>query len=292
MIWPYLIHLLVLVGIYAILTSSLNLSVGYTGLLNLGHIAFFGIGAYTSALLMIAGVPFFFSLLIAGLCTSLFAYILIFATKKLKGDYLAITTLGFSFLIYSILLSWTKLTNGALGIPGIPRPSIFGFTLIDPSLYLVLVVVVAFVSLFILFRIVKSPFGKLLEALRDDELALKVLGKNTTRLKYKSLMISAFFAAIAGSLYAHYLSYIDPSFFVLSETILIFTILIIGGVASMKGSIVASFVIIIIPDILRFLHLSSMILGPLRQIIYAIILLAILFIRPRGLFGRIDLNDA
>ncbi len=290
MISAYLIHLLILVGIYVILASSLNVAIGYTGLLNLGHVAFFGIGAYTSALLVGAGVPYIVALLCAGLLASIFGYVLVYATGRLKGDYLALATLGFNFVIYSVLLNWTSLTRGPLGIPGISKPSFLGLQISSNFAYLLFVIVIGVISLFVLNKIVRSPFGRLLQATRDDEVGLRVLGKNTFKIKWKAMMISAFFAGIAGSLFAHYISYIDPSSFSLTEIILILTIVIVGGLASLKGSIVATFVIIIIPELLRFVALPSSIVGPARQVLYALILLGILLFRPRGLFGRIDLQ--
>jgi len=291
MIEAYLIHLLILIGIYVILAVSLNLALGYTGLLNLGHIAFFGVGAYTSALLTKSlGVPFPVAFIAAGLFAGLFGFILILATKKLKGDYLALATLGFSFVVYSLLLNWTSLTKGPLGIPGIQKPSFFGLAISSNVSFLIFVAIVCVVSCFIIYKIIKSPFGRLLEASRDDEVGLKVLGKNTFKLKAKAMIVSAFFAGIAGSLFAHYISFIDPSSFYITDLILILTIVIAGGIASFKGSIVSTFIIILIPEGLRFFEMPSSILGPARQIIYALILLGILMLRPKGLFGRVDLE--
>ncbi len=286
----YLIHILILIGIYMILALSLNLILGFTGMLNLGHIALFGIGAYTSTLLNITGAPFILSLLAAGFAASFFGFLLIFATKKLQGDYYALATLGFAFVVYSSLLNLTGLTRGALGIAGIPRPNFFGAVLKSNFSYLLLVFVFAAVTFFLINKIVKSKFGKLLEAMRDDEIGVRVLGKDTAKLKYKAIAISAFFAGVAGSLFAHYISFIDPSSFFINDLILVLTIVLVGGIASLRGSIAASFVIILIPELLRFLSLPSAIVGPARQIIYAIILLIILMYKPRGLFGRIDLE--
>ncbi len=290
MILPYLNHLLILIGIYIILAVSLNLALGYTGLLNLGHIAFFGIGAYTSALLTMQGLPFPLAILAAGLLAGIFGYLLVLATGRLKGDYLALATLGFSFVVTSVLLNWQSLTRGPLGIPGIPKPSIFGLTITSNIAYLIFVAIIAIIIVFLIHKIVKSPFGRLLEATRDDEIGLKVLGKNTFALKWKAMLISAFFAGIAGSLFAHYISFIDPTSFALQDILLIFTIIIVGGIASIKGSIIGTFLIILIPEALRFLSLPSSILGPARQMLYALVLLLILMYKPRGLFGRIDLE--
>ena len=287
--FEYFIHLGIIITIYVILVTSLNLALGFTGLLNLGHIAFFGIGAYTSALLVKAGVPFLGAFVAAALIAAFFGYVLVLATRKLKGDYLALTTLGFSFVIYSVLLNWVSLTRGPLGIPGIPKPSFFGYTLLANETYLAFSVLVCILVLLLLTKITRSPFGRLLEATRDDEVGLRVLGKNTFLLKAKAMMLSAGCAGIAGSLFAHYISYIDPSSFLLTEIIFVVTIVIVGGIASIKGSVVATMLLVLLPEALRFLSLPSQILGPSRQIIYAILLLAILLLRPRGLFGRVDL---
>ena len=291
MIEAYFIHLLIIIGIYIILATSLNLALGYTGLLNLGHIAFFGIGAYASTLLSInTGLPFLLVFIIAGLFTSIFGYLLMLATNKLRGDYLALATLGFNFVIYSLFLNWTSLTRGPLGIPGIPKPSIFGFAIQSNFSYLIFVAVTAFLTVGFLHLLLKSPYGTLLQAVRDNELACKVLGKNTFKMKWQAMAGSAFFAGIAGSLYAHYITFIDPSSFSLYEIILILTIVLVGGLATLKGSIAATVVILLIPEILRFFALPSSILGPARQIIYALLLILILMYRPRGLFGKVDLG--
>jgi branched-chain amino acid transport system permease protein len=287
MIQEYFIHLLILIGIYSILAVSLNLALGYTGLLNLGHIAFFGIGAYTSALLTMKGVPFLLAFFLAGVVASFFGYILVLATKKLKGDYLALATLGFAFVAYSLFLN-LEITRGPLGIPGIPKPSFFGFVISSNFQYFIFVLVVAVIAIYLIHKIVQSPFGRLLQATRDNELKLRTLGKDTGKLKYKAMVVSAFFAGLAGSLYAHYITYIDPSSFYLADIILILTIVIIGGLASIEGSILATFFILLIPEALRFLNLPSSIIGPMRQIIYAVILIGILMFKPRGLFGGVD----
>jgi len=286
----YIIHLLIIIGIFLILAISLNLTIGYTGLLNLGHIAFFGIGAYTSALLAVQGWPWIFCFLLGGVLASLLSFILIFATRKLKGDYLAIATLGFAFVVYSILLNWTDLTRGPLGIPGIPKPKINGLNFGSMNMYLILVIIVAVIIYFILYRLIKSRYGRLLEGVRDNEIGLAVLGKNTFRLKYQSMMLAAFFAGLAGSLYAHYITYIDPSTFYLEDLILVLTIVIVGGLASLRGTVLASFVIILIPEILRFIDLPSSVIGPGRRIIYALILILILLFKPRGIDGKVDLE--
>lgn len=290
MIEEYVIRILILVCIYALLGVSLNFALGYTGLLNLGHVAFFGVGAYTSAILTKAGYPYILALFAGGLLASLLGWCLAYATRKLKSDYLALATLGFSFVMYSLFVNMRSITNGPLGIPGIPRPSFFGYVFSGSVPYLVFVILVLGFSVWILYRIVHSPFGRLMEACRDDEIGLRVLGKDTHLLKTKVMMISAFFAGIAGSLFAHYLSFIDPSLFLLSQIVLLLTIVIVGGIASLWGSLLAALVIIAIPEALRFLSLPESVVGPGREIVYSVLLLLILLYRPRGLFGRVDLE--
>jgi len=290
MIDAYIIHLLILIGIYIILAISLQLAMGFNGLLNLGHIAFFGIGAYTSALLLLAGFPFWICIIAAGIMAMIFGFILSIPTNKLKGDYLALATMGFTFVIYAILLNWTDLTRGPLGLPGIPRPSLFGFVFSDNFSFLILTAVIVIISYFIIYRIVKSPFGKVIESVRDDELASRVLGKNSFKIKSTVLVISAFFAGIAGCLYASYITFIDPSSFTIMELIPVLLIVIVGGLASLPGTIIATVIMILLPEGLRFVGFPSSIVGPARQILYAIILLLILIFKPKGFFGKVEVG--
>ncbi|MBW3004159.1 branched-chain amino acid ABC transporter permease [Candidatus Woesearchaeota archaeon] len=286
MIEAYFIHLAILIGIYLILAISLQLAMGFTGLLNLGHIAFFALGAYTSALLALNGVPFWVSIIAAGAMAMLFGFLLAIPTNKLKGDYLALATLGFTFVVYAVALNWTGLTRGPLGLPGIPRPDIVSHNLG----FLALVIVVALVSYYIIKRIANSGFGKVLEAIRDDELAARTLGKNTFKMKSYALGVSAFFAGIAGSLYAHYITFIDPSSFTLLQLIPLLAIVIIAGLASLRGTVVATIILVLLPEPLRFIGFPSSVVGPARQIMFALILLLILIYRPKGFYGKVELG--
>ncbi|MBU1136513.1 MAG: branched-chain amino acid ABC transporter permease [Nanoarchaeota archaeon] len=289
MIEAYFIHLLILIGIYIILAISLQLAMGFTGLINLGHIAFLGIGAYTSALLALAGWPFWIAFLLAGLIAAFFGFLLSIPTHKLKGDYLALATMGFSFVVYAILLNWTELTRGPLGIPGIPKPSLLGFSFSSNLSFLILTAVITLISYLIIKRLVTSPFGKVLESIRDDELASKTIGKNTFKSKAIALVVSAFFVGIAGSLYAHYITFIDPSSFTIIQLIPVLLIVIVGGLASLEGTIIATVVLVSIPEMLRFVGFPSSVIGPARQILYALILLLILIFKPKGFYGKVKL---
>ena len=289
MLESYLIHVLILIGIYCILAVSLNFAIGYGGLLNLGHIAFFGIGAYSSTLLTIGGIPFLFALILSCIIASLCGWFLSLMTNKLKGDYLALATFGFGLVVYSLMQNLTRLTKGPLGISGIPKAEILGLT-INNSCYLILTIAMLIIAYLVMTGLVNSKFGRLMGGIRDNELLMKILSRNTQRIKGKILSLSAFFAGMAGSLYAHYIGFIDPSTFGIKEIMLLLTIVLLGGLASLKGTIITTFLLVSIPEILRFVPIPDNILGPAQTAIYALVLLIILRYRPRGILGKIDLN--
>ncbi len=285
--FPYIENLLIFGSIFSILSVSLNLSMGYTGLFNLGHAAFFAIGAYVSALLVLSlGLSFWIAILAAGLFAALFGFLLSKPTMRLKGDYLALGTLGFAFIVEAVLKNWTEVTRGPLGIPGIPKPELFGFVFSSLESYLLLSIGFLVLTIFVVHRTVNSPFGRVLKSIREDETAAQTLGKNTVKYKALILTISAFFAGIAGSLYAHYITFIDPTSFSFTTLILLLSMVIIGGTSSIKGSVAGAFLLIFLPEPLRFIGLPSNLVGAGRQIIYAVLLLAILLKKPNGLFGE------
>lgn len=292
MIEAYILHLLILICIYVILSLGLNLSMGYTGLFNLGHAAFFGIGAYISALLALnLGVPFWLSLPLGGLVAAFFGLILVYPTSKLRGDYLALATLGFVVIVESVFRNWTDVTRGPLGLPGIPKPELFSFTFSSLHSYFILALVFALIACLVIKRLVDSPFGRVLKAIRDDEVAAATVGKNVLKYKTLALVVSAFFGGVAGSLYAHYITFIDPTSFTIMESILIITMIIIGGLASIRGSIAGAAIIILLPEPLRFLPIPSFAVGALRMMIYAAVLVAVIMRRPRGIFGESSLKE-
>jgi len=281
---PYLVHLGILIGIYILLTASLNLVVGYTGLLNLGHVAFFGIGAYATAIASMHGVPLVFSIIIAIIVAGIFGVLLGIPTHRIKGDYLALATLGFTFIMGSVTRNWTSLTRGSLGIPGIPK--IMG----DNNYILLLFIIFAAVVCYGLVKLVNSKTGKVFQAIRDDEVAAATIGKDVFKHKILSMGISAAIAGFSGALYAHYITFIDPSIFGISDLILLLAMLIVGGLASIKGSIIGAIIIVLLPEPLRFIGFPSSLIGPARAMIFALILLLIILYRPKGLFGQVDLK--
>lgn len=282
----YLLHILVITGIYIILTLSLNLLVGYTGLPALGHAAFSCVGAYTSSLLALnLGLSPWLGLPIGACVAALVGVVIAFPSLRLKGDYLALGTFGFAVIVYSIAQNWVSVTRGPMGLPGIPGFSVFGFQLAEIWQYLILVTLFVFLTGFTLARVVNSPFGRILRGIREDELATLAMGKDVNRHKILVFVMGAFFAGIAGSLYAHYITFIDPSSFTVMESIILLLMVVFGGMGSLAGSFIGASILVIFPEVLRFLGMPSSVAAPLRQMIYGLLLIVLMLKRPQGILG-------
>lgn len=286
----YLIHIAILISIYSILGLSLNLIVGYTGLLSITQAAFYGIGAYVTAILLTTtGINFFLAVLISIIVTAIISLLIGFVLSKFKDDYYALGSFGFNVIIYSVMLNWQSLTRGPLGIPGIPRPSIFGFQFSENLWFLVLSGALAILVYYICQFITQSSFGRVLKAIREDEKAISVFGYRVLWYKLTILVISAGIAAIAGSLFASYITFIDPSTFTLNESIFILAIIILGGLANNKGSVLGAVCLILLPEILRFVGFPDSIAAQMRQVVYGVILILLMLYRPQGLVGEYKL---
>jgi branched-chain amino acid transport system permease protein len=286
----YLINLAILFAIYAILGMSLNLVVGYTGLLSVTHAAFYGIGAYTTAILLTkTEMGFFTSMILGMIIASIVSFLIGLVLSRFKDDYYALVSLGFNVIVFSIFLNWQSLTRGPLGIPGISRPEFLSINFSNNFNFLVLTLMflglVYFVSLFI----VNSSFGRVLKAIREDEEAIKIFGYNTTYFKLAIFTISAAMAAIGGSLFASYITFIDPTIFTLSESIFILAIVILGGLANLRGSILGALFLILLPELLRFVGFPIDIAAQMRQVVYGVILILLMLYRPQGLIGEYKL---
>lgn len=283
----YLLHILIISGIYIILTLSLNLILGYTGIPALGHIAFACVGAYTSSLLALNyGISPWIGLLIGACFASILGLVIGFPSMRLKGDYLALATFGFGVIVYSISKNWVDLTRGPMGLPGIPKFSVLGFELQPVWEYLILIIVFVIITTFVINRIVDSPFGRNLRSIREDEIASLSIGKNINKYKLIVFVVGAFFAGIAGSLYAHYITFIDPSSFTVMESIAVLLMVVFGGMGNIKGSFIGALVLVIFPEMLRFLGMPSSIAAPLRQMIYGLLLIVLMLKRPQGIIGQ------
>jgi len=265
----------------------LNMIVGYTGLLSITQAAFYGIGAYVTAILMVSlGMNFFLALLCAIIVTGVLSLAIGFVLSKFKDDYYALGSFGFNIIIYSIFLNWQSLTRGPLGIPGIPRPALFGFVFSENAWFLLLGVICAAIIYGICQYVTRSSFGRVLKAIREDEEAVSVFGYHTLWYKLAIFVIGAMMAAVAGALFASYITFIDPSTFTLTESIFILAIIILGGLANNKGSIIGAACLILLPEILRFVGFPDDIAAQMRQVTYGVILILLMLYRPQGLVGE------
>lgn len=287
----YLLHILIMLSIYTILSLSLNLPVGYAGLLSLAQAAFYGIGAYTVTLFMMqAGINFFVALLLAITFSAILSLFVSYPSIRLRGDYFILTSLAFQIIIFTILYNWIELTRGPYGIPGIPRAEIFGITFDNLYKLFVLSGGIACIVLLIAKKLYSSPFGLVLKAIREDELSTISLGKDVRRLKILAFAINSGLAAIAGALYAVYMPYIDPTSFTVDESIFILLIVLVGGSGNLRGPVIGTFLMILLPEGLRFLNIPDNIAPNLRQIIYALTLIALMRFRPQGIAGEYKLG--
>lgn len=283
----YLIHILILMSIYGILGLSLNLIVGYAGLLSITQAAFYGIGAYVTAILLTTtGINFFLSILIGMIITGVVSLLIGYVLSKFKDDYYALGSFGFNVIIYSIFLNWQDLTRGPLGIPGISRPSLFGFSFSDNLSFLLLAIVLGLIIYGICVYVTKSSFGRVLKAIREDEQAIKVFGYHTLWYKLAIFVIGAMMASVAGALFASYITFIDPSTFTLNESIFLLAIIILGGLANNRGAVLGAVILILLPEVLRFVGFPSDIAAQMRQVVYGLILILLMLYRPQGMVGE------
>jgi branched-chain amino acid transport system permease protein len=281
----YAIHLMIYIGIYLILAQSFNLSFGMGGLLNLAHISVYAIGAYTTALLSTDhGWPFAYCIGASMVLSGLFAFLIGAISLKLSTDYFAIGTLAFSSVVTALLINWKSLTRGVLGIPGIPRPDFYTVDFYQNKNFLFLTYITVVVVQFFLYCVFKSNVARALKSQSENEYAAQSLAKNTAGIRNRCFVISSIFAGLAGSLFAYYINYIDPSSFGLHEMVFVLSIVIIGKPGSFWGCIFATIFLVLLPEPLRFLNFSPSVVGPMRQLLYAVVLFGVVYWKKETLF--------
>jgi branched-chain amino acid transport system permease protein len=288
----YIFHIIIIINIYVILTVSTNLLVGMTNLLSLGQAAFYGIGAYLAVFaLMVLKLPLIPVIILVMIGTALFSLIIAYPSLRLKGDYFVLATLGFQLIVFTILYNWVSVTRGPYGIPGIPAPKLFGFLQISGIIpFLILSSIFALIVIFIFYKLMHSPFGRVLKGLRDDEIAISSLGRNVNVFKIWAFVISSAFIGIAGFIYATYVSYIDPTSFNLDEAIFILVAVLIGGTGNIKGPVVGAIFVVVLPELLRFVGFPDSVAANLRQIVYGMSLIVLMLYRPQGIAGEYKLQ--
>ena len=291
-------------GIWAILAVSLNLVVGFTGLLSVGHIGFFGIGAYSMAILTsntayeqlrteaipTFGWPFFAALPVGVLLAGLTAIAVGVVFNRFRDDIFVLASFGFAIIAFNVFLNWRDLTRGAFGIHDITKPEI-GNWVFDGELEFLLLVL-AFLALVVLVSwfIVTSSFGRVLTAIREDEQATEVFGYQVTHYKLVIWVISAMMAGLAGGLFGSWTTFVDPNSFILLESMLLVSIVILGGLATIWGSLLGAMAFVLLEEGMRFLpFLPDEYIGQARQIVLGILLVLLMLFRPQGLVGRYKL---
>ncbi|MEK7118646.1 MAG: branched-chain amino acid ABC transporter permease [Patescibacteria group bacterium] len=282
----YLLHLFILISICAILGISLNLILGYTGLLSITHAAFYGIGAYATAVMMVThSFPFFPSLLAGLVLSGIFALGIGSILSRFSGDYFALGSFGFNIIVSSLFINLQGLTGGPLGISGIDRPSFFGFVFSDRLAFLALAIFFVVMIYLLSQWIVRSSFGRTLKAIREDEKVVQVFGYKTLHYKLAIFVIGAMMASVAGALFASYSSYIDPSTFDLTGSIFVLAVIVLGGLANTKGAVFGAIFLVLLPEIFRFVGFPSALAAELRQVAYGLTLVLLMLYRPQGFIG-------
>lgn len=282
----YLYHLIIYFEIYAIVAMSLNLLIGYGGLLQVAHAAYYGIGAYAAALLWTKlGWGFFPGLALGAFAAGVLSLLVSLPAWRFKGDYFVMISIAVQTLIYAALYNWTELTNGPFGISGIARPVIAGYSFVTTASITVLYGVLALGLGMIMALLKWSPFGRALQAIRDDELAARSIGIPVNLLKLQTFALASAMVGIAGGLYASYVSYIDPTSFSLNESILMLSMVIIGGTGNVRGPLTGAAVLILLPEALRFLQLPDAVAANVRLLAYGLLLVIMMHLRPQGLAG-------
>ena len=272
----YLSKVIVLIGINIILAVSLNIATGYLGQLPLGHAGFMAVGAYASAIFMTrtamnASISFPIGILIGGIVAALFGIVIGIPALRLKGDYLAIITLGFGEII-RVVANALPITGGAKGLSGIPSCTNFSYA------YWVMIL-----SVFVIFAFIKSRHGRAVLSIREDEIAAEASGIRTTYYKMMAFVLAAFFAGIAGGLYAHHVGVLSPTKFDFNYSVEFLVMVVLGGMGSITGSIIAAIVLTILPEALRGFE-------DYRMLLYSLVLIVMMLFRPTGLLGTYEFS--
>ena len=276
-----------LAAIYVLLGLSTNLLVGIAGIFSVSQAAVFGVGAYVvSWFLMNEVLSFLPAMAIAASVCVALNILVTLPALRVSGDYFVVTSFGIQLLATAIFTNWTAGTGGANGLPGIPPPDLFGFVLDSGTSVAILCLIGMGCGCLAFWLIMRAPFGRLLRAIREDELAVAAAGKNVLRAKVSAAALAGAFAGAAGGLYATFLSFIDPSSFDLDASILLLTMVVVGGARTLAGSIIGPFLLLALPQLLTMIDIPTTIAAAARQLLYGVLLIAFMLFRPQGLAGE------
>jgi len=283
----YYLHIAVLLEIYILLALSANQMIGNSGLLNLSHAVFYGLGAYVTAILTTQyGFGYFQTWVLLFPSIIIISILYSYIGSKVRELYFSLASLTVQVIFSSLLLNLTQLTKGPYGIPGISHPEIAGYSINNPLSFAILGLSIIALCILGLFLLSKRKFYLLIQATRDDEIGLLNLGYNPNKYRFLSISVSGLLASIAGSIYASYMTFIDPSSFTLDESILILSIVLIGGIGSFRGAIIGAAIYVLLPEILNDLHLPQDYAANLRMVLFGLLLIFIVRFRPQGILGK------
>jgi branched-chain amino acid transport system permease protein len=277
-----------LAAIYVLLGLSTNLLVGIVGIFSVSQAAIFGVGAYIVAHFLMAADPISFlpALAIAAACCIALNVLVTLPSLRVSGDYFVVTSFGIQLLATAVFTNWTDGTGGANGLPGIPPPDLWHRPLEDAWQVTALCLAACALGCLCFFLVMRAPYGRLLRAIREDELAIAAAGKNVLRAKVSAAALAGAFAGVAGGLYATFLSFIDPSSFDLDSSILLLTMVVVGGARTLVGSILGPFLLLALPQVLTMIDIPTTFAAAMRQLLYGVLLVLFMLFRPQGLAGE------
>ncbi|WP_081942121.1 branched-chain amino acid ABC transporter permease [Spirochaeta lutea] len=290
----FVLLLLVYMGIYSILALSQNLITGFGGMLSLAHAAFFAIGSYTTAIMMHsaaqagAGFDLIWAFMLSALLSGLLGVLIGLPTLRLRGDYLAIATLGFGEITRNVILNWDSLTRGPMGFSGLAAPKILGLQL-DPTNkwgYVIMTWLVVALVFLLLRRLTRSRIGRALDAVREDEIAAWSMGINITQYKVGAFIVGALVAGFAGTLWTAYNQSVSPNSFDFLLSVNVLCMVVLGGLGNHWGSILGAVLLVLVAELPRLLGLSSILPPQVRQILFGVVLVSMMIFRPQGIIVR------
>lgn len=280
----YLLYLLTLVGIYCIATLATNLIAGFTGRLSLQHGALMAIGAYSFAILLQQGFSYGLAFVFAGVFTGLVNLLFSFPLLRLKEDSFVLVSFGFAFMVYDLILNLPRLTGGALGIKGIAAPHVFDFSSRVSLLILVFMVLLLFFVF--LKKLLGSSYGVILKAIREQETISEMMGHDRQSYRRSMFIVSGIVLGFSGAFLASFISAIDPLLFTYYLSVLLIMMTIVGGLASLSGSLLGATILILLPEVLRFLGVPNSILAETQHILYGLTMVVLMVMRPVGISGK------
>ncbi len=298
----YLLHLLILFDIYLVVALSLNIIVGYVGLLTLAHAAYFGIGAYAYGLTtLVLGWGFIPAALLAIGTSAILSAMMSIASWRFRGDFFVLISLAIQVMVFTVLKNWhdplqplgtiSNMTNGDFGLNGVPAANIFGYVFDQKIPVAILFSGFAIVAVFLSRYLLESPWGRMLRALRDDELAARGLGKDVRVAKVWAIAIGCGMAGFGGAMLASYMQYVNPTVADINEAVLLISMIIIGGVGnSFRGPFFGALLLILIPEGLRFIDMPITMAAEMRLMIYGLLLVLFMHWRPQGVAGSYRMN--